>query len=682
MELAHYSIQEESSKVGKSSIDSHFANIENKNMVCLKPGCDYSQLDEHGLIKENTLVNEKTILIGKVTSNLENSDTFLDASSLPKKGQTGYVDKSFMTEGEQGFRIAKVRVRSERIPAIGDKFCSRCGQKGTVGLVIPEIDMPFTADGIKPDIIINPHAIPSRMTIGQLVESLMGKACLLQGAFGDCTAFVNKSDMPKVFGNLLTENGYHSSGNDILYNGQTGEQIETEIFMGPTYYMRLKHMVKDKINYRERGPRTALTRQPVQGRANDGGLRIGEMERDGLIAHGISGFLQESMLVRGDDHYMAVCNKTGTIAIYNESQNLFLSPFVDGPIKFTGSLSDNLKIQTITKHGRSFSIVRVPYAFKLLMQELVAMNVQMRIITEDNIEQITNMGFSDNIQKLTGQAKDIDMNTIMPKGDISVARQDKKNLAILGFKKLPPPEFKKWRISKIDTLLVSDLEAMPSESNKEFITLEPTQENQWFKLNDEINAAKSKLDDIPDSLFYNITNLLDMYAKLRSLVQKNYNMEHATNAALKMYEMINQLDLLTMNGNCLPTVNVFCNAELPGAFIIAINHYMKTKCVSSEFDWIASSYLPDAALKQGNATILEDRYKIYERNRYHWLMGPAPNGLPDGEEPISGDVTEPAVINVLGNAAHQRFGNNDGADLYTSDVGIEISPSELNRLSI
>ena len=674
-----YENQEESSKVGKSSIDSHFANIENKNMVCLKPGCDYSQLDEHGLIKENTLVNEKTILIGKVTSNLENSDTFLDASSLPKKGQTGYVDKSFMTEGEQGFRIAKVRVRSERIPAIGDKFCSRCGQKGTVGLVIPEIDMPFTADGIKPDIIINPHAIPSRMTIGQLVESLMGKACLLQGAFGDCTAFVNKSDMPKVFGNLLTENGYHSSGNDILYNGQTGEQIETEIFMGPTYYMRLKHMVKDKINYRERGPRTALTRQPVQGRANDGGLRIGEMERDGLIAHGISGFLQESMLVRGDDHYMAVCNKTGTIAIYNESQNLFLSPFVDGPIKFTGSLSDNLKIQTITKHGRSFSIVRVPYAFKLLMQELVAMNVQMRIITEDNIEQITNMGFSDNIQKLTGKARDIDMNTIMPKGDISVARQDKKNLAILGFKKLPPPEFKKWRISKIDTLLVSDLEAMPSESNKEFITLEPTQENQWFKLNDEINAAKSKLDDIPDSLFYNITNLLDMYAKLRSLVQKNYNMEHATNAALKMYEMINQLDLLTMNGNCLPTVNVFCNAELPGAFIIAINHYMKTKCVSSEFDWIASSYLPDAALKQGNATILEDRYKIYERNRYHWLMGPAPNGLPDGEEPISGDVTEPAVINVLGNAAHQRFGNNDGADLYTSDVGIEISPSELNR---
>ena len=674
-----YESHEESSNVGKSNIDSHFVNIESKNMVGLKAGCDYSQLDEYGLIKENMLVDEKTILIGKATTNMVDKDTFIDASSLPKKGQLGYVDKSFMTEGEQGFRIAKVRIRNERIPAIGDKFCSRCGQKGTIGLIIPEVDMPFTADGIKPDIIINPHAIPSRMTIGQLIESLMGKACCMQGGFGDCTAFVNKSDMPKVFGNLLTENGFHSSGNDILYNGQTGEQIQTEIFMGPTYYMRLKHMVKDKINYRERGPRTALTRQPVQGRANDGGLRIGEMERDGLIAHGISTFLQESMLVRGDDHYMAICNKTGTLAIYNESKNLFLSPLLDGPIKYSGTMGDNLKIQSISKYGRSFSVVRVPYAFKLLMQELITMNVQMRIITEDNIEQMTNMGFSDNIQKLIGNNKETDMRTIMPKGDTGVSRQDKKNLAALGFKKLPPPNFKKWRISKIDTILISELEVIPSESNNAFITLDPTQENQWFKLTDEINDTKSKLDDIPESKFYGITSVLDMYANLRKIVQKKYNMENATNAALKMYEMINQLELLTINGNCLPSVNVFCNAELPGAFIIAINHFMKTKCVTSKFDWIASSYLPDAALKEGNVTILEDRYKIYERNRYHWLMGPQPNGLPDGEEPISGDITDASVINTLGNAAHQRFGENDGADLYTSDVGIQIRSEELNR---
>jgi DNA-directed RNA polymerase II subunit RPB2 len=676
-----YESREESSRVGNTTIDSYFANIESKNMVGLKPGCDYAQLDEFGLIKENTLVDEKTVLIGKVTTNVDKPGTFLDASSMPKKGQLGYVDKSFMTEGEQGFRIAKVRVRNERIPAIGDKFCSRCGQKGTIGLVIPEADMPFTASGIKPDIIINPHAIPSRMTIGQLVESLMGKACLLQGAFGDCTAFVNKSDMPKVFGQLLTENGYHSSGNDILYNGQTGEQVQSEIFMGPTYYMRLKHMVKDKINYRARGPRTALTRQTVQGRANDGGLRIGEMERDGLIAHGITNFLQESMLIRGDDHYMAICNKTGTIAIYNESQNLFLSPLVDGPIKYTGTLAENMKIQTISKYGRSFSIVRVPYAFKLLMQELTTMNVQMRLITEANIDQMTNMAFSDNMQKLTGkQGISTGISTGLDFAVTKATRQDKQQLAALGFKKLPPPPFKKWLINKMPTIAVADLAPLPTAEYSEVVTLEPAQENQWFKLNDEINAAKTKLDEIPPAIYSTLANTLDMYARLRNVVQRNYNMEHATNAALKMYEMIHQLALLsTSDGKCLPAVNVFCNAELPGAFIIAINHYMKTKCVSSEFDWIASSYLPEAAQQAGNVTILEDRYKIYEKNRYHWLMGPAPNAMPDGEPPITGDVTDPAVVNTLGNVAHQRFAENDGADLYTSDVGIEIATENANR---
>jgi DNA-directed RNA polymerase II subunit RPB2 len=289
------------------------------------------------------------------------------------------------------------------MPAIGDKFSSRCGQKGTLGVVIPEEDMPYTASGIRPDIIINPHAIPSRMTIGQLVETIMGKACSMYGAFGDCTAFVNNGSKHKIFGQLLTNQGMHSSGGEILYNGQTGEQLETEIFMGPTYYMRLKHMVKDKINYRALGPRTALTRQPVQGRANDGGLRIGEMERDGLIAHGVTKFLQESMLIRGDEYFMAVCNKTGTIAIYNNSYNLFLSPFADGPIKFSGTLTDGMNVQNISRYGRTFSIVRIPYAFKLLIQELQTMNVQLRLITEDNIDQLTSLSFSDNINKINAK---------------------------------------------------------------------------------------------------------------------------------------------------------------------------------------------------------------------------------------------------------------------------------------
>ena len=395
-----YEAREESSKVGDNTIDSHFENIEDANVAGLKFGYDYSSLDKYGLIKENTEMNDKKIVIGKVQTNLLNMNLSQDASVYPKKGQLGFVDKTFMTEDQEGFRLAKVRIREERVPAIGDKFCSRCGQKGTVGLIIPEENMPFTDDGIRPDIIINPHALPSRMTIGQLVETLMGKACLNAGGFGDCTAFINKGSKHEMFGKILTQNGFNSSGNQLLYNGMNGEQIEANIFIGPTYYMRLKHMVKDKINFRARGPIKQLTRQTVGGRANDGGLRIGEMERDGIIAHGATKFLQESMITRGDEYYMAVCNNTGTIAIYNNSLNLFLSPMADGPIQFKNTLDNNLNIENISKFGKSFSILRVPYSFKLLMQELGSMNIQMRIITEDNVEQLTNMAYSNNIIEL------------------------------------------------------------------------------------------------------------------------------------------------------------------------------------------------------------------------------------------------------------------------------------------
>jgi hypothetical protein len=245
-----------------------------------------------------------------------------------------------------------------------------------------------------------------------------------------------------------------------------------------------------------------------------------------------------------------------------------MSPMADGPIKFNGTLAENLKIQTMSKYGRSFSIIRVPYAFKLLMQELTTMNVQMRIITEANIDQMTNMSFSDNIQKLTGtgtgtgtgKGAAISIKELMPK---TAMRQAKKSLAALGFTKLPPPPFKKWLISAIEPIQAKDLMQVPSADSAEFITLEPAQENSWFALKDAINEAKTKLDDIPSNLFFNIANSLDMYAKLRTIVQKTYNMEHATNAALKMYEMINQLELLTAGNNCLPIVNAFCNAELP-----------------------------------------------------------------------------------------------------------------------
>ena len=277
---------------------------------------------------------------------------------------------------------------------------SRAGQKGTIGLIIPEQDMPFLEDGIRPDLIINPHAIPSRMTIGQIVESMFGIACTSYGAFGDCTAFQTKGSNYNVYGPMLTKAGFNHTGNHVLYNGMTGEQIQANVYMGPTYYMRLKHMVKDKVNFRARGPNQQLTRQPVQGRANDGGLRIGEMERDAVCAHGLAYFLNESFLIRGDEYFMAVCNKTGAISIYNESRNLFLSPYADGPINFYTNPDGTMSIKNLTKYGRSFSLLRIPYSFKLLIQELQAMNIQMRIITDENVDQLMSMSYSNNISKL------------------------------------------------------------------------------------------------------------------------------------------------------------------------------------------------------------------------------------------------------------------------------------------
>jgi DNA-directed RNA polymerase II subunit RPB2 len=412
-----YEAHEEKEQKGDSTYIQSFSNIESliqeNRIMGTTPGYDYSKLDSNGLILENTEIDDKTIVIG-MTSSVSGNSNRKDTSKKTKKGQLGIVDKSFMTEGEEGQRIAKVRLREERIPAIGDKMASRAGQKGTIGMVIPEVDMPYTKDGIRPDIIINPHALPSRMTIGQIVECITSKTCAFFGAFGDCTPFINKGmNSIGFFGELLQKLGYHSSGNEILYDGMSGEQLESEIFIGPTYYMRLKHMVKDKINFRARGPMTNLTRQPVSGRANDGGLRIGEMERDAVLAHGTASFLNESMMERGDKYSMAICNKTGMVAVYNPSKNILFSPMADGPIQYTGSLSDHTtQIHQLSKYGRDFSIVEVPYSFKLLLQELQSINIRMCIITEDNISQIEKMVFSHNLDQLMSQKGILPQNII------------------------------------------------------------------------------------------------------------------------------------------------------------------------------------------------------------------------------------------------------------------------------
>ena len=245
---------------------------------------NYDKVNNKGLVPENTFIENRDIIIAKVVPIKENRNDhtklikYEDHSKIHRTTEESYIDKNFIDRNGDGYCIAKVRIRTTRKPVIGDKLSSRHGQKGTVGNIIPENDMPFTANGMRPDIIINPHAIPSRMTIGQLKETLLGKVLIQLGLFGDGTSFgeLAVDDIRKE----LIKVGHEAQGNEVLYNGMTGEQIESDIFIGPAFYQRLKHMVNDKQHSRSIGPMVNLTRQPAEGRSRDGGLRFGEMERD------------------------------------------------------------------------------------------------------------------------------------------------------------------------------------------------------------------------------------------------------------------------------------------------------------------------------------------------------------------------------------------------------------------
>jgi intein/homing endonuclease len=251
----------------------------------LKMG-NYNKVNSKGVIPENSLVENRDIIIAKVTPIKENRNDhtkvikYEDQSKIYKTVEETYIDKNYIDRNGEGYNFAKVRLRTVRKPVIGDKFSSRHGQKGTVGNIIPECDMPYTANGLRPDIIINPHAIPSRMTIGQLKETVLGKVLVELGLFGDGTAF-GDFDVKDIC-ELLLKAGYEAHGNELLYNGLTGEQVECSVFIGPVFYQRLKHMVNDKAHSRSIGPMVNLTRQPAEGRSRDGGLRFGEMERDCL----------------------------------------------------------------------------------------------------------------------------------------------------------------------------------------------------------------------------------------------------------------------------------------------------------------------------------------------------------------------------------------------------------------
>lgn len=327
---------------------------------------NYNKVNSKGLMPENTLVENRDVIISKVTPIKENRNDhtkvikYEDQSKIYKTVEETYIDKNYVDRNGDGYTFAKVRLRALRKPVIGDKFSSRHGQKGTVGNIIPEADMPFTRNGSRPDIIINPHAIPSRMTIGQLKETLLGKVLVDLGLFGDGTSF-GELQVGSIADKLL-ELGYEAHGNELMYNGLTGQQMECNIFMGPVFYQRLKHMVNDKQHSRSIGPMVNLTRQPAEGRSRDGGLRFGEMEKDAMVSHGAAKFTRGRMYDASDKYSVNVCKRCGLIASYNNEMHIHHCRTCD--------------------NRTDFSYVEIPYSCKLLFQELTTMNVVPRLITE------------------------------------------------------------------------------------------------------------------------------------------------------------------------------------------------------------------------------------------------------------------------------------------------------------
>ena len=338
---------------------------------------NYSKLNSEGFIPTNELVENRDVIIAKIVPIKENRNDptktikYEDQSKTFRTTEETYIDKNLTDRNGDGYNFAKVRIRALRKPTFGDKFSSRHGQKGTVGNIIPEADMPFTKNGLKPDIIINPHAIPSRMTIGQLKETLLGKVLLELGMFGDGTSFGNLD--VKTISQELLNLGYESYGNELMYNGLTGEQLETSVFIGPVFYQRLKHMVSDKQHSRSIGPMVNLTRQPAEGRSRDGGFRIGEMERDVMIAHGMTRFCKERMYDVSDKYSIHICKKCGMTASYNDGNKNKNNTHNDYSIHYCKTCDNRTH----------FAKVDVPYAYKLMSQELQTINIVPRIITDE-----------------------------------------------------------------------------------------------------------------------------------------------------------------------------------------------------------------------------------------------------------------------------------------------------------
>lgn len=339
--------------------------IPDKDVKGYRSEHDYRFLEADGIVYPEAKIDEGDVVIGKTSPPrfLSGAEEYSLTANLRREssvalahGERGIVDFVLLTESEEGNKLVQVRIRDERIPEIGDKFTSRHGQKGVVGMILEQADMPFTASGIVPDIIFSPHSIPSRMTMSHLIEIIGGKVGALAGRYIDGTTF--DSEPEEALRRELVSLGFRDNGVETMYNGETGEQMPVRIFVGNIYYMKLKYMVANKIHSRARGPVQLLTRQPTEGRAKEGGLRLGEMEKDTFVSHGASLVLKERF--DSDKTIVPVCEKCGMIAIRNEFKKKSYCP--------------------VCGEGTEVSNIEISYAFKLLLDEIKALGIFPKLV--------------------------------------------------------------------------------------------------------------------------------------------------------------------------------------------------------------------------------------------------------------------------------------------------------------